>query len=1224
MNNREYYSKITALNIETIARELLAGRITDESSGKIFCNCPNHASTGKRSLEIDTHKQVWNCWGCDAGGDVLHLVEFIQSGCVTKGIQGKMPESHIRARDFLAAKAGLPPLSTYGLTPEQISQVENERQFENRVKEAFTATAGYYHQKLMESTEVLQYIRDKWGIGEATIKRLLIGYSPIQKNNVPGIIAFLTNQGFTQREIASTGAFRLDTSEQLEPFFRNRIIFPYWSQGNVVYLIGRQTPWTENLDWEKGKYKKSLTHNEHDHCYVAKFISNSTLYNEDVLLSNPERIIITEGVTDCISLMEAGFPAISPVTVNIKDKDWNRILPRLKGVQQVYICQDNEISEAGFRGACRTSSKLREASIKSYVVSLPLRDKQRNVRKFLQELFNINFAEISDIFGRNGTKSKKNNNKTTKKLLLSGKTDEEKVKIQQLLSDAKIDVNEWFATGGTPQEFEKLLSQAKTTIDFGIERIPVAPKTKKSKRLKLQGTPVDLEKRNSIILSLLEEIITLPALEQDEYLKKIYERCNHQVSKSTLKAQIKEIKKQREKEIKAKALQQLKESRLAAINNGTAQASTSPSSVSPSMSNPNLPSSFPSNNQSLQPLQSNDNSFQSCLSPVSNLSCRAAIENILIEYEFSQNKTLLSSPFIRAGEVAFQWFTDNGAKFYRSKNDGSFMFFNRRIFFLNSYDRDKKDNYYAFMQKETGMVNTSQSGRTFFETFKNLSIQHGRRINELSWNYTNTPSKTIYFNLNNKANEIIKITPLATEIMDNGGNADRIVLAPSDKIKPITYESDTDIFEAEIKFDELITENLTCSEPERLIIKLWTSSFLLIDYLHSKAILRFEGTQGSGKSSASDLISYLVYGKDWKKRPTTASNYTDATHNPVLIIDNIETKDLSQSFSDFLLTASTGIVKEKRKMGTDSEVITERANCLININGIEPLSGPSAPEILTRTFICNFEERYFQKGFIKTETLEEIKKYRNMILSGIIKRTSIVLNAISEGEMKKALILIENTLGKHHKSRCNEFLALMLLNHLVGVDESQYNKRVQDFFRAVCFVNNSTLEIAQDTNYISAALQAYFYAWRNAEDLDNDYNLGGDTGSRRKFLEHYSLRIRDNTIEEVKANELFTTLKKFARDRSLEFPYTNTKQFAYRLNNDLEIIEKSGLKITIEQDRLRFRLYTIQYQNDTTRKKFRKTNFLKKLKNSNDPINIANFLPIKDLRDVEKASIIYE
>ena len=37
-------------------------------------------------------------------------------------------------------------------------------------------------------------------------------------------------------------------------------------------------------------------------------IDNSHLYNEDCLLGDPERIIITEGVTDCLALMERGFP----------------------------------------------------------------------------------------------------------------------------------------------------------------------------------------------------------------------------------------------------------------------------------------------------------------------------------------------------------------------------------------------------------------------------------------------------------------------------------------------------------------------------------------------------------------------------------------------------------------------------------------------------------------------------------------------------------------------------------------------------------------------------------------------------------------------------------------------------------------------------------------------------------------------------------------------------
>jgi len=52
-----------------------------------------------------------------------------------------------------------------------------------------------------------------------------------------------------------------------------------------------------------------------------------------VLVARPERVIITEGVTDCISLMEHGFPVVSPVTVQIREADWERLLPKLSGVK---------------------------------------------------------------------------------------------------------------------------------------------------------------------------------------------------------------------------------------------------------------------------------------------------------------------------------------------------------------------------------------------------------------------------------------------------------------------------------------------------------------------------------------------------------------------------------------------------------------------------------------------------------------------------------------------------------------------------------------------------------------------------------------------------------------------------------------------------------------------------------------------------------------------------
>jgi DNA primase len=130
----EYYRQITAVDIAPIARELLAGRIMQESLRLVQADCPHHASQSHRSLQIMLDKQGWYCFGCGVGGDVLQLVEFVQSGQVTRGQSGAMPESHRAARDFLAARVGLPPLAQYGLTAEQICE-------ENR-NAAAAATAG--------------------------------------------------------------------------------------------------------------------------------------------------------------------------------------------------------------------------------------------------------------------------------------------------------------------------------------------------------------------------------------------------------------------------------------------------------------------------------------------------------------------------------------------------------------------------------------------------------------------------------------------------------------------------------------------------------------------------------------------------------------------------------------------------------------------------------------------------------------------------------------------------------------------------------------------------------------------------------------------------------------------------------------------------------------------------------------------------------------------------
>ena len=159
-----------------------------------------------------------------------------------------------------------------------------------------------------------------------------------------------------------------------------------------MFLIGRKTPWTPDRKWEQGKYRKLPVHNSESKRHIAPSINNSHLYNEDCLLTRPERVIITEGVTDCIALMERGFPAISPVTVQIRGADWDRLLPKLQDIKTVYICQDNEVSQAGLNSALKTASVLIKHKIQTRIVVLPLDQSRKDARTELKERFSLDVA----------------------------------------------------------------------------------------------------------------------------------------------------------------------------------------------------------------------------------------------------------------------------------------------------------------------------------------------------------------------------------------------------------------------------------------------------------------------------------------------------------------------------------------------------------------------------------------------------------------------------------------------------------------------------------------------------------------------------------------------------------------------------------------------------------------------------------------------------------------
>lgn len=298
------------------------------------------------SLKVSKNLQSWKDFKNGPGGDVLDWIGY------------RAGYRDIRGSDFpevLRVAADLAGVELDGATEEEGAAAIEKADIHNLLTEA----AEIYHNNLTERPELYDYILEKWGITQETVDKLKIGYATTSRDL----------KDLDKETLRKSGLVYVNDGMLGGEVFKGRIIFPYWKNGKVVYLIGRETEETPETEREKGmKYKKLLVHKE-DREYVSPAVQNSYFYGEDSIRGKGY-CVITEGVTDCISLLQAGIRCVSPVTIRFREKDIPRLVSLLKNKGVVYICNDNETNEAGIKGALATAEALEAEGIETRIIKL--------------------------------------------------------------------------------------------------------------------------------------------------------------------------------------------------------------------------------------------------------------------------------------------------------------------------------------------------------------------------------------------------------------------------------------------------------------------------------------------------------------------------------------------------------------------------------------------------------------------------------------------------------------------------------------------------------------------------------------------------------------------------------------------------------------------------------------------------------------------------------------
>ena len=250
--------------------------ILKRSGRNFFGLCPFHKEKSP-SFSVSPDKQIFHCFGCGVGGNVIHFVSKIEN----LGFKDTL--------EMLANRVNiqLPELDGY--------DSDENAKLKSRLYELNQATATFYHENLYKpsSKEAQEYIK-KRKLDNNTLKSFLIGYSGVFDE----LYTYLKSKGFSENEILASGLVNKNENGRFIDRFRRRLMFPIQDVRNRVIAFGGRV-----LDDSKPKYINSPEN--------IVYSKGRNLFGLNVAKKNNpgimKRLLIVEGYMDAISLFQRGI-----------------------------------------------------------------------------------------------------------------------------------------------------------------------------------------------------------------------------------------------------------------------------------------------------------------------------------------------------------------------------------------------------------------------------------------------------------------------------------------------------------------------------------------------------------------------------------------------------------------------------------------------------------------------------------------------------------------------------------------------------------------------------------------------------------------------------------------------------------------------------------------------------------------------------------------------------
>lgn len=319
--------------------------------------CPFH-NEKTPSFTVDDKKQLFHCFGCGAGGDV---VSFIMQ---------KEGLSYPESLEFLAHKAGI-----------SIDYTEDP-QVNNKNKELYDINKDimmFFYKNLLVDRKAQQYLKQR-GLSSKVVNTFMLGYA---KDSWDDLYAYIKTKNFKEEDIESLGLIKKSSKGNYYDKYRDRIIYPIINHfGKVIGFGGRAV---------SGQMPKYLNSPE-----SSVFKKRYNLYALNVYKRQKRKeLILVEGYMDVIALNNHGLDIAVASLGTALTLDQAKLMKRYS--DDIYICYDQDA--AGIKATEKAIEIFHQIDVNPSIIDLdPGNDPDDFIRANGKDAFEDKIKNASDSY----------------------------------------------------------------------------------------------------------------------------------------------------------------------------------------------------------------------------------------------------------------------------------------------------------------------------------------------------------------------------------------------------------------------------------------------------------------------------------------------------------------------------------------------------------------------------------------------------------------------------------------------------------------------------------------------------------------------------------------------------------------------------------------------------------------------------------------------------------